>query len=132
LKILLSRDVCAWISSQILEREDHMGVLDGLLGGTVGAALVGAVNDIIEKNGGLAGLAANFRQKGLSSIVDSWISTGQNQAITPEQVSQAVGPELINQLATKLGMQPDELRRKLVDVLPAAVDKLTPEGRLPA
>jgi uncharacterized protein YidB (DUF937 family) len=109
-----------------------MGLLDGLLGGTVGAALVGAVNDIIEKNGGLAGLAANFRQKGLSSIVDSWISTGQNQAITPEQVSQAVGPELINQLATKLGMQPDELKRKLADVLPAAVDKLTPGGRLPA
>lgn len=38
-----------------------MGLLDGLLGGTVGAALVSAVNDVIEKNGGLAGLAAKFQ-----------------------------------------------------------------------
>jgi uncharacterized protein YidB (DUF937 family) len=109
-----------------------MGLLDGLIGGTVAAGLVTAANDIIDKNGGLAGLVANFRQKGLSSIVDSWISTGQNQPITPEQVSHGVGPELINEIAAKLGMQPDELKRKLADVLPAAVDKLTPSGRLPA
>jgi uncharacterized protein YidB (DUF937 family) len=109
-----------------------MGLLDGLLGGTVGAALVTAVNDVIEKNGGLAGLAANFQQKGLSSIVQSWISTGPNQPITPEQVSHAVGPETIDQLAAKLGMSSDDLKRKLAEVLPAAIDKLTPHGKLPS
>jgi uncharacterized protein YidB (DUF937 family) len=115
-----------------MESEDHMGLLDGLIGGTVAAGLVTAANDIIQKNGGIAGLAANFREKGLSSIVDSWISTGQNQPITPDQVSHALGPEFVSQLAAKVGMQHDELKRKLAEVLPVAVDKLTPGGKLPA
>jgi uncharacterized protein YidB (DUF937 family) len=108
-----------------------MGLLDGLLGGTIGAALVTAVNDIIEKNGGLTGLAANFQQRGLGGIVQSWVSSGPNQPITPDQVSHGVGPELINQIAAKLGMQPEELKRKLAEVLPQAVDRLTPAGKLP-
>jgi uncharacterized protein YidB (DUF937 family) len=108
-----------------------MGLLDGVLGGTVGAALVSAANEIIEKNGGLQGLVANFQQRGLASVIQSWISTGPNQPITPEQLSQGAGPELIGQLAAKLGMDPEELKRKLADVLPAAIDKLTPEGKLP-
>lgn len=108
-----------------------MGLFDGVLGGTVGAALVTAANEIIEKNGGLAGLANNFQQRGLGGIVQSWISSGQNQPITPDQVSQGAGSELISQIASKLGIPEDELKSKLAEILPAAIDKLTPQGKLP-
>lgn len=109
-----------------------MGLLDGLLGGTIGAALVTAANELIEKHGGLAGLAKTFQEKGLAPIVQSWISTGENQPIAPEQVGQAVGPDLIAELAAKAGVTPEELKKKLAEILPNAVDKLTPEGKLPS
>jgi uncharacterized protein YidB (DUF937 family) len=113
-------------------REDFMGLLDGLLGGTVGAALVTAATDLIEKNGGISGLAQKFQEQGLTPIIQSWISTGENQPIAPEQVDKAIGPDLISELAAKAGVSPEELRQKLAEILPAAVDKLTPEGKLPS
>lgn len=109
-----------------------MGLLDGLLGGTVGAALVTAATDLIEKNGGISGLAQKFQEQGLTPIIQSWISTGENQPIAPEQVDKAIGPDLISELAAKAGVSPEELRQKLAEILPAAVDKLTPEGKLPS
>lgn len=109
-----------------------MGLLDGLLGGTVGAALVTAATDLIEKNGGISGLLAKFQEKGLGPIVQSWISTGQNQPIEPEQIGQAAGHDLIDELAAKAGISAEELKKKLAEILPQAIDKLTPEGKLPS
>lgn len=109
-----------------------MGLLDGLLGGTVGAALVTAATDLIEKNGGIAGVAQKFQEKGLGPIIQSWISTGQNQPIDPEQVGHAVGHDFIADLAAKAGVSPEELKKKLAEILPGVIDKLTPEGKLPS
>jgi len=109
-----------------------MGLLDGLLGGTVGAALVTAANDLIEKNGGIAGVLAKFQEKGLGPIVQSWISTGQNQPIEPEQIGHAVGPDLLSELAAKAGISAEELKKKLAELLPQAIDKLTPGGKIPS
>ncbi len=109
-----------------------MGLLDGLLGGTVGAALVTAANDLIEKNGGIAALAAKFKEKGLGPIIQSWISTGTNQPIEPEQIGQAVGGGLLDDLAAKAGISAEELKKKLAEILPQAIDKLTPDGKLPS
>ncbi len=109
-----------------------MGLLDGLLGGTIGAALVTAANDLIEKNGGIAALAAKFQEQGLGPIVQSWISTGENKPIEPEQIGQAVGTDLVSELAAKAGISAEELKKKLAEILPQAIDKLTPEGKLPS
>lgn len=109
-----------------------MGLLDGLLGGTVGAALVTAANDLIEKNGGIAGLVTKFQEKGLGPIIQSWISTGENKPIEPEQVDQAVGGGLLEDLAAKAGISAEELKKKLAEILPQAIDKLTPGGKLPS
>jgi uncharacterized protein YidB (DUF937 family) len=108
-----------------------MGLLDGLFGGTVGAALVTAANDLIEKNGGISGILAKFQEKGLGPIVQSWISTGANAPIEPEQIGQAAGPDLIDELAAKAGISSEELRQKLAEILPQVIDKLTPDGKLP-
>jgi uncharacterized protein YidB (DUF937 family) len=109
-----------------------MGLLDGLLGGTVGAALVTAANDLIEKNGGISGLVSKLQEKGLGPIVQSWIGTGQNAPIEPEQIGAAAGGDIIDELAAKAGVSADELKKKLAEILPQVVDKLTPEGKLPS
>jgi uncharacterized protein YidB (DUF937 family) len=63
--------------------------------------------------------------------VRSWVSTGPNQPISPDQVKQVLGADLIQQLATKSGLPVAELTQKLAQVLPQAVDKMTPGGVIP-
>ncbi len=108
-----------------------MGLLDGLLGGAAGAEMVTVVNSLIEKHGGIQGIIAQLEQQGLGGTVRSWVGTGANQPITPDQIHQAFGSDTIKQLAARVGMTPEDLAAKLSHVLPQAVDKLTPGGVLP-
>ena len=104
-----------------------MGLLDGVLGGVVGAL----VTDVLQKHGGVQGVVNQFESQGFGPTVRSWVGTGPNQPISAEQVHQALGPDLIQQLAAKSGLSVPELTRKLAQVLPQAVDKLTPDGVIP-
>ena len=108
-----------------------MGMFDGLLGGIVGAGMVSVVSDIIEKHGGVQGVVSEFEKNGLGATVRSWVGTGPNHAISPEEVRRALGPDLLQQLSQKSGLSVDELTQKLTHVLPQAVDKLTPDGAIP-
>jgi uncharacterized protein YidB (DUF937 family) len=108
-----------------------MGMLDGLLGGIVGAGMVSVVNGIIEKHGGLQGVISEFEQNGLGATVQSWVGTGTNQPISPDEVHRVLGPDLLQQLAAKSGLSVQELTQKLSQVLPQAVDKMTPDGTIP-
>jgi uncharacterized protein YidB (DUF937 family) len=108
-----------------------MGLLDGLIGGAAGAGLITVVNGLIEKHGGLQGIVAQFQQQGLGPTIQSWVGTGENLPISPEQIRQALGSDTVQQLAAKLGIPPDQLAAKLSEVLPQAVDKMTPGGKLP-
>src|SRR5215813_13955039 len=82
--------------------------------------------------GGLGGLLNQFQQSGLGDIMKSWIGTGPNQPVSPNQVGSALGPKIIQVLAQKTGMSEQELTAQLSQILPGAVDKLTPNGRLPS
>jgi len=108
-----------------------MGMFDGLIGGIVGAGMVSVVNGILEKHGGLQGVVNEFEKNGLGSTVSSWVGTGPNQPISADQVHSVVGPELLQQLAAGSGLSVQELAQKLAQVLPEAVDKLTPHGTIP-
>ena len=108
-----------------------MGLLDGLIGGAVGAELITVVNQLIEKHGGLSGIVGQLQQQGLGPTVNSWIGNGPNQPISPDQVHQTFGPEIIRELAARTGMTPQELAQKISQVLPQVVDKLTPAGAVP-
>ena len=108
-----------------------MGMFDGLLGGIVGAGMVTVVNGIIEKHGGLQGVVSEFERNGLGATVRSWVGTGPNQAISPDEVHRVLGPDLLQQLAQKSGLSVQELTQRLSQVLPQAVDKLTPDGTIP-
>ena len=108
-----------------------MGMFDGLLGGIVGAGLVSVVNNILEQHGGLQGVVNHFEKNGLGPTIQSWVGTGANQAISPDQLRNVLGPELMQRLSEKSGLSADELSQKLAQVLPQAVDKLTPNGAIP-
>ena len=108
-----------------------MGMFDGLIGGIVGAGMVSVVNAIIEKHGGLQGVVSEFERNGLGGTVKSWVSAGPNQPISPDQMHQALGPELLQQLAEKSGLSVQDLTQKLSQVLPQVVDKMTPDGAIP-
>lgn len=108
-----------------------MGMFDGILGGVVGAEMATVVHGLIEKHGGLQGIVAQLEQQGLGSTVKSWIGTGPNQPISADQVQQVFGSDMVKELAAKVGLSPDVLAGKLSQILPQAIDKLTPNGALP-
>ena len=80
---------------------------------------------------GLGGLVDQFKRGGFEDIIKSWIGTGQNKPITPNQLHQALGPETVDGLAKETGMPREGLLSQLSRLLPDIVDKLTPKGELP-
>ena len=110
----------------------ELGGIVGLASGSSGALLehvTAMVND--PAHGGLQGLVQQFHQQGLGGLVNSWIGTGPNQPITAQQLQQVIGSERVQQLATKIGISPDQVMTGLTGLLPMIVDKLTPKGQLP-
>jgi uncharacterized protein YidB (DUF937 family) len=101
------------------------GVL-GNLGGLLSGASIGSV-----LSGGLGDLVERFKQNGQGQAADSWVKPGPNQQLRPDQLEQAIGPDVLNTLSQQTGLSREELLSRLTRELPAAVDKLTPDGRLP-
>ncbi len=97
----------------------------GSLGGLGGAGAIGGL-------GGLGGLLEQFIQKGYGSQANSWVSTGPNQPISPEALSDVFGQERLSQIATQAGVSDDEAREGLAELLPEVVDHFTPQGEIPA
>ncbi len=108
-----------------------MGMLDGVLGGVVGAAMVGVVNHVLEQNGGVQGIVNQFEKQGFGSTVRSWVGTGANQPITADQLHQVLGSGTVQELAAKAGLSVPEFTAKLSQLLPQAIDNLTPGGVIP-
>jgi uncharacterized protein YidB (DUF937 family) len=108
-----------------------MGMFDGLLGGIVGASMVSVVSGVLEKHGGVQGVVNEFEKNGLGATVQSWVGTGPNQSISPADVHQVLGADLLQQLSAKSGLPVQDLAEKLSHVLPKAVDHLTPDGAIP-
>jgi uncharacterized protein YidB (DUF937 family) len=97
--------------------------------GNVVQSVMGMINS--PGSGGLAGLAQTFEQKGLGNLMSSWISNGPNPAATPDQMQKVFGSEKIAELAQQAGISPQVAASTLAAVLPALIDKLTPNGQLP-
>ena len=82
--------------------------------------------------GGLGALIDRFRNNGFEDAINSWIGTGQNQAISPGQLRQALGQETVEDLSQRTGLPHGDLLSQLSNILPGVVDRLTPNGRLPS
>ena len=80
---------------------------------------------------GLGGLIDQFQKKGLGDVVDSWVNRVTNKSVAPDQVSAALGRDVVDQLSLRTGLSRDQVVAELARMLPNVVDKLTPDGRLP-
>jgi uncharacterized protein YidB (DUF937 family) len=113
-----------------IQQAANEGGLGGLLGGLAGA-LGGKASSGSVVSGGLGDLLNSFRQAGHGDLAQSWVKDGPERQPAPQQVEQAVGPDLVDQLAKQTGLSRDELLARLTRELPKAVDQLTPDSRLP-
>ena len=105
------------------------GLGDLLKGGLGGLLAGGAAGSVI--SGGLGDLLKQFQQNGQGDAANSWVSSGPNKQISPNDLASALGADQINSLASQSGLSRDELLRGLSQYLPQVIDHLTPEGRLP-
>lgn len=91
------------------------GGLGGLLGGS-----------------GLGGLLSKFQQNGMGDVAHSWVGTGENRPVSPDQLQQVFGDEQLDQWSQQANMPKHDLLSQLSQYLPSAVDKMTPNGQVPA
>jgi len=108
------------------DQQGGQGGLLGSLGGLLSGASAGTV-----LSGGLRDLVEHFKQNGHGQAADSWVKPGPNQQLGSDQLEQAIGPDMLNTLTQQTGLSREELLSRLTRELPAAVDKFTPDGRLP-
>lgn len=99
--------------------------------GGQGALLNAVMGMMSQQSGGVGGLLQTFQQSGLGDIAQSWVSTGENMNISPEQIQSVLGNEQIAALAQQVGLSPEMVSTGLTTVLPMIVDKLTPNGNVP-
>ena len=108
-------------------QQPGQGGLLGNLGGMLGGAGVGGL-----LNGGIGELLEKFNQNGQGETAKSWVDKGPNKEVSPPQLKQAIGPDVLAALEQQTGLSQEELLARLSRELPAAVDKYTPDGRLPS
>lgn len=99
-----------------------LGGLGGLLGGLTSGGIV---------SGGLGDLLKTFQQNGHGDKIESWVQPGQNADINDGQLAEALGPDVLNEIAANTGLSHEEILGRLSRDLPKAVDDLTPEGKVP-
>lgn len=110
----------------------QQGGLGGLLGNLGGLGGVGSAGAGGLLSGGLSELLQRFQQNGHGEAAQSWVGTGPNKDLAPNQLEQAIGPDVLETLSQQTGLPRDELLARLSRELPQAVDKYTPDGRLPS
>ena len=119
-----------------------MSILDalkGLAGGQgsgSGNPALDVIGGLIQKSGGIGGLVSTLQQGGLGGVVNSWVGNGANQAVSGEQLGQALqgtpAGQHVEEMAQKLGVDPSQVLGQLAQHLPDVVNHLTPNGQVPA
>ena len=119
---------------EFIKNMQNPGSAGAILGGATASGRPAQGTDVAgggAVTGGLGDLIDHFRNSGLGKKADSWVSTGQNEPVDEAELGGALGPDLLDTLAQQTGLSRQELLKRLSQVLPQAVDHMTPEGRLP-
>lgn len=115
-----------------------MGLFDSLAKNALGSMLGGSstqdpaamLSGLLSDAGGIEGLMSQFKSAGFGSQFASWVSTGENQPLSEDQMQSAIGAEALQGLASKLGMNTGSVLPLLAQFLPQVIDKLTPQGQI--
>ena len=105
------------------------GLGDILKGGLGGVLAGGAAGSVL--SGGLNDLLKQLSQAGQGSAANSWVGTGPNKSIEPNDLAKALGADQIQTLMAHSGLSREDLLASLSQHLPEVVNQLTPDGRLP-
>ncbi len=116
-----------------------MGLFDGLAGQILGKitggdtdGIAAAAMEMFNNNGGLSGILDKFKEGGLAQQAASWVGTGENLSVSPEQISSVLGDGQIAAMAAKFGLSPEVLSSQIAEHLPGVIDKMTPNGEVSA
>ena len=115
-----------------------MGLLDSVAGAMLGklggeqGGMAQIAMDLFNQNGGLSGILDKFKQGGLGETAASWVGKGENMPVSSDQIASVLGSGAIAEMAAKFGINPETLSAQLAQHLPGVVDKLTPDGEVPA
>jgi uncharacterized protein YidB (DUF937 family) len=107
-----------------------LGGLTGASGGSTGNILLQLGLSMLQQQGGLGGVLGKFRENGMGAQADSWVSTGQNMNISPDQLQQVFGSDALGDIAAKLGMSQDQAGSAMSQMLPELINQLTPQGQV--
>lgn len=111
-------------------------VLGGLLKQFAGQGsangLLAAAMTLVQQQGGIDGLVQKFQGAGLGDLVQSWVGTGANAAVSGPQLEQVLGHDAVTAVAAQAGVAPSQVSTGLASVLPEIVNALTPNGEIPA
>jgi uncharacterized protein YidB (DUF937 family) len=117
----------------ILDSLENSPAIRGALGQLEAAVLPIVLNEVLGQGGqgGLSAIVAKLEQAGFGTQVKSWIGNGQNLPITADQLREALGSDVVKQLAARFNVPIDQLSKVLAEQLPQAVDHASPDGKLP-
>jgi uncharacterized protein YidB (DUF937 family) len=107
-----------------------LGSLSGGNSGTGGNLLLQLVLAMLQQNGGLGGALGRMRERGLGEQAESWIGTGPNMGVSPNQLEEVFGSATIDDIAARLGLSHDQAGSAMSQVFPEVVNQLTPQGRV--
>jgi uncharacterized protein YidB (DUF937 family) len=93
--------------------------------------ILAAIASFVQKNGGIPGIIQKFQKSGLAEKAGSWLSTGSNEALTPQQIGQVFDEGSIQGLAKDLNTTPEKAKKTLAETLPELVNQFSPGGALP-
>lgn len=126
-----------------------MGLLDSLIGSAVSQMLGGGnkanlINLVLgmlaggqggqsaggQSAGGLGSIIEQFTRAGFGQQAQSWVGTGANMPISPEDLMKVFGQGQMQQWGQQLGLNPQETAGSLSSVLPEIINQLTPKGQV--
>ena len=97
-----------------------------LLQSVIGNLLGGSQKQGID----LGGLLQGLDQNGLGDIAKSWLGDGDNDHISRSQIESMLGSQKIQEAASQLGADQNDLLRGLQEMIPQVVDKSSSGGSL--
>jgi uncharacterized protein YidB (DUF937 family) len=111
-----------------LQKASNAGGLGAIIGALAGSLSGPAAGTAVST--GLDSLLNQFKQAGHGKAAESWVGTGENHPISPDQLNSAIGEGKIADIARQAGLSPEQLSQLLAQALPKLIDRLTPGGKI--